>query len=71
MYRTVTYLSFMSLCMYYPEVGNGTSKRNGVTRYRFSHVFRAITEENDNVSNDPRVVAIKSDNYFHKPWAII
>ncbi len=31
-------------------VGNVTSKRNGVTRYRFSHALRAITIKSDNVS---------------------
>jgi hypothetical protein len=57
--------------LYYPEVGNVTSKCKGVTRYRFSHVLRAISIKSDNVSNDPGAVTIKSDNDIHKPWAII
>jgi hypothetical protein len=31
-------------------ISNVTSKRNGVTRYRFSNVIRAITVKGDNVS---------------------
>jgi hypothetical protein len=53
------------------EVGNVTSKRNGVTRYCFSHVLRAITiKTSDNVSYEHRATSKRSDNNFHKPTAI-
>jgi hypothetical protein len=52
------------------EVGNVTSKRNAVTRYRFSHVIRAITIKSDNVSYESRAITIRSDNGFYKPRAI-
>jgi hypothetical protein len=46
-------------------------KRNDVTRYRFSHLLRAITiKKNDNVSYEPRAVTIRSNKDFHKPRAI-
>jgi hypothetical protein len=50
-----------------PEVGNITSKRNSVTRYRLSHVIRAITIKSDNVSYEPTAITIRSDNGFQKP----
>jgi hypothetical protein len=49
-------------------VGNATSKRNGITRYRFNHVLRAINIKSDNVSYESG--AIRSDNDFHKPRVI-
>jgi hypothetical protein len=52
------------------EVGNVTSKCNGVTRYRSSHVLRAIIMKSDNVSYDPKAVTTKNDNDFHKYGAI-
>jgi hypothetical protein len=35
------------------EVGNVTSKHNGVTRYRFTHALGAITLKSDNVALEP------------------
>ncbi len=52
------------------EVGNVTSERNGVTRYRFSHDARDVTIKSDNVSYEPRVITVRSDNGSHKPRAI-
>ncbi len=45
-----------------PEVGNVTSKCNGVTRYRFNHVIREITIKGDNISNEHRATAFRSGN---------
>jgi hypothetical protein len=45
-----------------PEVGNVTSKCNGVTRYRFNHVLREITIKGDNISYEPRATAFRSGN---------
>jgi hypothetical protein len=52
------------------EVGNVTSKRNGVSSYGFRHVIRAITIKSSNVPHEPTAITIKSDNGFHKPVAI-
>jgi hypothetical protein len=52
------------------EVGNVTSKRNGVTPYHFSHVIRDITIKSDNIFYEPRVTTVRSDNAFHKPRVI-
>jgi hypothetical protein len=52
------------------EVGNVTSRRNSVTRYRFSHVIRAITIKSDNISYEPRAITVRSGNGFHKLKAI-
>ncbi len=57
---------------HFPEFGNVISNRSGVTRYCFSHVLRAITIKSNNVSFEPRAIAITigSDSDFHKPRAI-
>jgi hypothetical protein len=54
----------------YAEVGNVTSKFDGVTHYRSSHALRAITIKSDNVSDEPRAITLRSDNDFNKPRAI-
>ncbi len=53
-----------------PEVSNVASKRNSVTSYRFSHVFRAITIKSNNVLYEPTAVTMRRDNGFRKPRAI-
>ncbi len=52
------------------EVGNITSKCNGVTCYRFRYVIRTITIKSDNVSYESRAITIRSENGFYKPRAI-
>jgi hypothetical protein len=49
------------------EVGNVTSECDGVTRYRCSHVLRAITIKSDDVSYESRAINLRSDNDFNKP----
>jgi hypothetical protein len=46
------------------EVGNVSSKRNGITCYRLSHVFRAITTKTENVSYGPRAITLRRGNDF-------
>jgi hypothetical protein len=53
-----------------PEVGNVTSKRNGVTRYRLCHILRAITFCSDNASNLDRAITLSRDNGSYVPRAI-
>ncbi len=62
---------YMYVCMYiygylhiyiYTEVGNVTSKRNGVTRYRLCQILRAITFSSDNGSNLDRAITLRRDN---------
>jgi hypothetical protein len=53
-----------------PEVGNVTSKCDGVTRYRSNHVLRVITIKSGNVSYEPRAITLRSHNDFNKPRAI-
>ncbi len=50
-----------------PEVCNVTLKRNGVTRYRYSHVLRAINIISNNVSYDPGAETVKSGKDFYRP----
>jgi hypothetical protein len=52
------------------EVGNVTSKHNGVSRYRFSHDHGAITIKSDNVCLEPRPITLRSDNDFDMPIAV-
>ncbi len=52
------------------EVGNVTSKRNGVTCSRFSHALRAIAIKSDNVSYEPRAIALRSDNISYESRVI-
>jgi hypothetical protein len=54
----------------YAEVGNVTSKCNGVTPYRLSHALREIIIKSHNVSHEPTARTIGSDNDFHMPRAI-
>jgi hypothetical protein len=54
----------------WPEVGNVTSKWNGVTRFRSSHVLRAITIKSYNVTYEPIAIILRSDNDFNNPRAI-
>jgi hypothetical protein len=42
----------------YTEVNSVTSKRSGVTHYRFNHVIRAKTINSDNVSYEPRAITV-------------
>ncbi len=60
----------MVLLAFSAEVGNVTSRRNSVTRYRYSHAIRAITIKKDTVSYEPRAIAIRSANDFHMPRAL-
>jgi hypothetical protein len=57
-------------CYWEAEVGNVTSKRNGVTCFRFSHALRVITIKSDNVSYEPRAIALRSDNISYEPRVI-
>jgi hypothetical protein len=52
------------------EVGDVTLKYDGVTRYRFSHVLKAITIKSNNISYEPRAITLRNDNDFNKPRAI-
>jgi hypothetical protein len=45
------------------EVGNVTSKRNGVTRYRFSNALRAISIRSNNDFYEPRAIIKRGDNF--------
>jgi hypothetical protein len=67
----------MYVCIYiyiyiYTEVGNVTSKRNGVThyRYRLCQILRAITFSSDNGSNLDRAITLRRDNGSYVPRAI-
>ncbi len=49
------------------EVGNITSKSNGITHYHFSHVLGLVTiKKGDIVSYEPRVIIFRSNNDFQK-----
>ncbi len=49
--RFLCYLSHSKSQILYAEVGNITSKCNGITSYRLLHVLRAIASSSDNSSN--------------------
>jgi hypothetical protein len=44
------------------KVGNITSKHNDITRYRFSHVIRAVTIKSNNVSYEHRAITVRIYN---------
>ncbi len=50
-----------------PEVGNVTSKCDGITCYRSSHVLGAITIKSYNVSYKPRAITLWSNYDLNKP----
>jgi hypothetical protein len=52
------------------EVGNVTSKCNGITCYRFCLAVLAITFRSDNGKNVTRVITISSDKRFFMPRPI-
>ncbi len=52
------------------EVGNITSKDNGVIRYRFSHALGATIIKSDNVSYESRAITLRRDNNFDMPRVI-
>jgi hypothetical protein len=63
----------MSLLDYFllkAEVGNVTSKCNGVTHYCLCHVFKAITFSGDNGSNMDRAKTLRRDKSSFVPRAI-
>ncbi len=65
------FLWTLDLLEYYlTEVGKVSTKSNGVARYRFCQVIRAIALISENVSYEPRAITIISNNRFLKPGAI-
>jgi hypothetical protein len=56
--------------LYFPAVGNVTSKCNCVTRSRSCHVLRAITFVSDNGSNFDRAITLQRNNGSYVSGAI-
>ncbi len=54
----------------FTEVGNVTSKCNGVTRHHFCLAVKAINFRSDNGLNVNIAITMSSDNCFFKPRAI-